>query len=156
MKITYTREFEQSALYIEFFLHVGSYMATSSDSQDSRGTKQSRFTFQVPFKTVGEKEAFIRRFEAVCKLLNSAGAPPLDNHGLMSTMLDVVERNVQSFSLRNSHKQPQSFLSNNGEKEVIHATCLLIQVVFRGCMWVVSVQKTRPCSLLRSAASQTW
>ena len=40
----------------------------------------------------------------------------------MSAMLDVVERNVQSFSLRDSREQPQNFLRNNGEKEVIHAT----------------------------------
>ena len=73
-------------------------MATGSDSQGSRGMKRPCFTFQVPFKTVGEKETFIRRFEAVCKLLNPAGAP-LDNHGLMSVMLDVVERNVRSFFL---------------------------------------------------------
>ena len=89
-------------------------MATGSDSHGRRAPKRPRFTFQVPFKSFEERDAFVRRFEATCKLLNPAGA--LDNHGLMSTMLDVVERNVPSLTPRDSRKQPRSFLRNNGKK----------------------------------------
>ena len=44
-------------------------MASGSDSRDGRAPKRPRFTFQVPFKTFEEKDAFVRRFESVCKLL---------------------------------------------------------------------------------------
>ena len=92
-------------------------MASGSDSRDSRAPKRPRFTFQVPFKTFEEKDAFVRRFESVCKLLTPPGAPPLDNHGVMSAMLDVVERNVPSFSPRDSRdEQSPSFLRNGGKK----------------------------------------
>ena len=91
-------------------------MATSSDSQDRSTRKRPRFTLQVPFKTKDEKEAFSRRFENVCKLLNPAGAPPLDHHGVLSAMFDLVERILHSFSPRDSREQPQSFLSSNGKK----------------------------------------
>jgi hypothetical protein len=70
----------------------------------------------VPFKIIEERESFVRRFEAVCKILNPAGAPAIDNHGVMSAMLDVVECSVQSSSPRDSREQAPSFLRSNGEE----------------------------------------
>ena len=61
---------------------------------DSR-RKRPRFTLQATFPTNEEKDAFVRRFEAVCKLLQPVGSPPLDNHGLLCAMLDAVERTRQ-------------------------------------------------------------
>ena len=90
-------------------------MSTGSTSLPSR--KRPRFTLQVPFKSSDEKEAFVRRFEAVSKLLTPAGAPSLDNHGLMCAMFDAVERSVQgSVFPGDAREQSQSFLNNSGEK----------------------------------------
>lgn len=109
-------------------------MSSGSDSQDRRAPKRPRFTLQVPFKSVEEKEAFVRRFDSVCKLLKPAGAPPLDNHGVMSAMFDAVERSVHEFLPRDTREHSQSFMSNNGEyydNIVLHAS-----FITKGCLGV--------------------
>ena len=87
------------ALQIELFARVRILFVSKlicdimSSSNSSR--KRHRFTLQAIFSTYEEKEAFERRFEAVCKLLQSVGAPTLDNHGVLCALLDAVERNAR-------------------------------------------------------------
>ena len=54
--------------------------------------KRPRFTQQVTFSTNEERDTFVHRFEAVCKLLQPVGAPSLDNHGLLCVMFDAMDR----------------------------------------------------------------
>ena len=64
-------------------------------SSSNSSLKRPRFTLQATFSTYEERDAFARRFEAVCKLLQPIGAPALDNHGVFCALLDAVERNVR-------------------------------------------------------------
>ena len=90
-----------------------------SSSNSSR--KRHRFTLQATFSTYREKEAFERRFEAVCKLLQPVGAPTLDNHGVLCALLDAVERNArpQDNSPGNERVETRSFLRNSGKAEYV-------------------------------------
>lgn len=79
--------------------------------------KRPRFTLQATFTSAEEKDAFVRRFEDVCKLLQPVGAPPLDNHGLLCAMLDAVERTRQT-PFPGAGDEPvetRSFLRNSGK-----------------------------------------
>ena len=71
-------------------------MSSYSDSRPAR--KRPRFTLQATFPSNEERDAFSRRFEAVCKLLQPVGEPPLDNHGLLCTMFDAMERSTRQDS----------------------------------------------------------
>ena len=90
-----------------------------SSSNSSR--KRHRFTLQATFSTYEEKEAFERRFEAVCKLLQPVGAPTLDNHGVLCALLDAVERNArpQDNFPGNERVETRSFLRNSGKAEYV-------------------------------------
>ena len=90
-------------------------MAMSSSSR-----KRPHFTLQASFSSCEVRDAFARRFVAVCKLLQPVGAPALDNHGLFCALLDAVERNTrQDIS---PGVETRSFLRNSGENECVATT----------------------------------
>ena len=83
-------------------------------SSDSR-RKRPRFTLQATYPTNEEKDAFVRRFEADCKLLQPVGLPPLDNHGLLCFMFDAVERTRQDPFPGDECAETKNFLRNSGK-----------------------------------------
>ena len=108
-----------NALY-RIFLHEFSKLSMSSSSrkcpcQSARDCP--RFTLQASFSTFEERDAFARRFEAVCALLQPVGAPGLDNHGIFCALLDVVERNARQDNFPGDERvETRSYLRNNGKK----------------------------------------
>ena len=95
-------------------------MAMSSSSS----RKRPRFTLQASFSSFEERDAFVRRFEAVCKLLQPAGAPALDNHGVFCAFFDAVERNTRQENFPGDERdvETRSFLRNSGENECVQTT----------------------------------
>ena len=88
-----------------------------SSSSDPR--KRPRFTLQATFPSNEERDAFSRRFEAVCKLLQPVGAPPLDKH---CAMFDAVERSTrQDLFPGDARVETKSFLRNSGKIECTQA-----------------------------------
>lgn len=89
----------------------------------SSSRKRPRFTLQATFSTYEERDTFARRFEAVCKLLQPVGTPPLDNHGLLCAMFDAVERNARQDSFPGDERvETRSFLRNSGKIECVQTT----------------------------------
>ena len=92
-----------------------------SSSNSSR--KRPRFTLQATFSTYEERDAFARRFEAACKLLQPVGAPALDNHGVFCALLDAVERNARQDNFPGDERvETRSFLRNSGKNECMQTT----------------------------------
>ena len=95
-------------------------MSSYSDPRPAR--KRPRFTLQATFPSNEERDAFSRRFEAVCKLLQPVGAPPFDNHGLLCAMFDAVERSTrQDLFPGDARVETKSFLRNSGKIECTQA-----------------------------------
>ena len=89
-------------------------MAVSSSSS----RKRPRFTLQASFSSYEERDTFARRFEAVCELLQHAGAPALDNHSVLCAMLDAVERSARQDNFPGDERvETRSFLRNSGENK---------------------------------------
>ena len=93
-------------------------MSSSSRKRPRQSARdRPRFTLQASFSTFEERDAFARRFEAVCTLLQPVGAPALDNHGIFCALLDAVERNARQDNFPGDERvETRSFLRNNGKK----------------------------------------
>ena len=75
------------------------------------------FTLQASFSTCEERDAFARRFEAVCALLQPVKVPALENHGIFCALLDAVERNARQDNFPGDERvETRSFLRNKGKK----------------------------------------
>ena len=98
-------------------------MASSNPPQ-----KRPHFTLEATFD---ERDTFTRRFEAVCKLLQPVGGPPLDNHGLFCAMFDAVERNVpgQDPFPGNVRTETKSFIRNSGKIHCVQATSFIVHTI---------------------------
>ena len=95
-------------------------MTMSCSEASAASRKRPRFTLQVAFKSVEERETFVRRFEAVSKRLALHEGHQLDNHGLMCAMFDAVERSAPQESFPgDEHVETKSFLSNSGKMDYI-------------------------------------
>ena len=83
----------------------------------STSRKRIRYTFDIHFTSVEEKEAFQHRLSSVRKLLTPSGCPSLDNCSLMNAMFDSVEGGgpMTDVPSRDSHPTVRSFMRNSGK-----------------------------------------
>lgn len=113
----------------------------------SSSRKRPRFTLQASFSSF-EEDAFTRRYEAVCKLLQPVGAPALDNHGVLCAMMDAVERNAGQDNFPGDERvETRSFLRNSGKTECVRTTYSIFNCasITKECMCVMSTMKTKHC-----------
>ena len=60
-------------------------------ASSSRKRKRERYSFDLSFATLEEKEAFLKRLQNVRKLMTPAGASLLVNQDLVYALLDLAE-----------------------------------------------------------------
>ena len=78
--------------------------------------KRVRFTFDMNFVSLEEKEAFQQRLKNVRQLLTPAGAPSLDNTSLFNALCDAVEAgSCPTPNSGNAGPVTKSFMSNSGK-----------------------------------------
>ena len=76
--------------------------------------KRVRYTFDVHFGNLEEKEAFLQRLQSVRQLLTPAGSPSLDNCSLFNALCDAVEGTPQP-SDPSAEPSTKSFMRNSGK-----------------------------------------
>ena len=80
--------------------------------------KRVRYTFDVYFTNEEQKESFKERLKIVRRLLTPPGCMSLDNFGLMESMFDIVEREVQEENMDSTSSEEQhlkSFMRDSGK-----------------------------------------
>ena len=78
--------------------------------------KRVRYTLDVHFDVEAEKDAFLRRLSGVKAQLSGDGSQgSIDNHGLLSAMMDIVEgASPPASSPGNRRQTTQSFMRDSG------------------------------------------
>ena len=81
----------------------------------SKQRSQIRWSNDVPFSTLDDKEAFEARFDAVRRLLDPTDR--LDRHGVMCAMMDIVEATASRLPELWADRplNVQRFLTNSGK-----------------------------------------
>ena len=78
--------------------------------------KRVRYTLDIHFGDVAEKDAFVKRLGTVRSLLSSGNVSSVDNFGLMTAMFEIVEGVASwSSSAGNERQTVQSFMRNSGK-----------------------------------------
>lgn len=76
--------------------------------------KRVRYTMDIHFDCEAEKDAFMKRLSDARAMLSGSSQGFIDNHGLMSAMLDLVEGASPPVSNPGNERQI-SFMRNNGK-----------------------------------------
>ena len=87
-------------------------------ASSSRKRKRERYSFDLTFATLEEKEAFLQRLRNVRKLMTPAGAPLLENQNLVYSLLDLAEAGSHPTPdpcSANAGPATRSFMRNSGE-----------------------------------------
>ena len=83
-----------------------------------RKRKRERYSFDLSFATLEEKEAFLQRLQNVRKLMTPAGAPPLVNQDLVYALLNLAEAGSHPTPdphSANADPATRSFMRNSGK-----------------------------------------
>lgn len=86
-------------------------------ASSSRKRKRERYSFDLSFATLEEKEAFLKRLQNVRKLMTPAGASLLVNQDLVYALLDLAESGSHPTSdphSANAGPATKSFMRNGG------------------------------------------
>lgn len=87
-------------------------------ASSSRKRKRERYSFDLSFATLEEKEAFLKRLQNVRKLMTPAGASLLVNQDLVYALLDLAESGSHPTSdphSANAGPATKSFMRNGGK-----------------------------------------
>ena len=77
--------------------------------------KRVRYTLDVHFSNLEEKEAFQTRLKNARELLTPSGCLPIDNISLMNALLEAVEKREPSQDTEPAETYSRTFLRNSGE-----------------------------------------
>ena len=80
----------------------------------SNPRKRVRYTFDVHFTSLEEKEIFQRRLKGIRELLTPSGCPSIDNNALMNAFMGAIEAETSIVTERNSSSVTKSFMRNGG------------------------------------------
>ena len=85
-------------------------MTLKVEEMASNPRKLVRYTFDVHFSSLEEKETFQHCLKGIRELLTSSGCPSIDNHALMNAFIDAIEAKTPIVTVRNSSPVTKSFI----------------------------------------------